>query len=133
MLVHGKQSVSNLSGLDIPAVQVVLNLEIPADPADYVHRIGRTARAGRDGLSLSFITERDVDIILGIEERIKKKMTEYPIDENPVLELMNVVNMGKRQASMELDDSKFGAKKLTQKEKGTYYKNSKVGKKARPL
>jgi hypothetical protein len=65
------------------------------------------------------IFKRDVDIILGIEERIKKKMTEYPIDENPVLELLNAVNMGKRQASMELDDSKFGAKKLTQKEKGT--------------
>jgi ATP-dependent RNA helicase DDX49/DBP8 len=56
-------------GLDIPTVQVVLNYELPADAADYVHRVGRTARAGRGGLSVSLVTERDVDILHNIESK----------------------------------------------------------------
>lgn len=88
-----------LSGLDIPTVQVVLNYELPADPTDYIHRIGRTARAGRNGLSISFITERDLEIIETIESKIGKKMDEFPIPENDVLELLDTVNMAKRTAS----------------------------------
>ncbi len=51
-------------------MQLVLNYEVPANPADYIHRIGRTARAGRGGLALSFITEKDIDIVLHIEDKI---------------------------------------------------------------
>ncbi|KAJ3014358.1 UNVERIFIED_CONTAM: hypothetical protein HDU68_000331, partial [Siphonaria sp. JEL0065] len=54
-------------GLDIPFVEVVFNYELPADAADYVHRVGRTARAGRGGLSVSLVTERDIDILQNIE------------------------------------------------------------------
>lgn len=57
-------------GLDIPTVQVVFNYELPADPTDYVHRIGRTARAGRGGLSISFVTERDLEIVHNIEASV---------------------------------------------------------------
>jgi ATP-dependent RNA helicase DDX49/DBP8 len=56
-------------GLDIPLVQVVINYQLPADPTDYIHRIGRTARAGRGGLSISVVTERDVEIVKMIEEK----------------------------------------------------------------
>jgi ATP-dependent RNA helicase DDX49/DBP8 len=54
-------------GLDIPQVEVVLNYQLPSDPADYIHRIGRTARAGRGGMSLSIVTERDIEIVETIE------------------------------------------------------------------
>jgi ATP-dependent RNA helicase DDX49/DBP8 len=56
-------------GLDIPQVQVVINYQLPADPTDYIHRIGRTARAGRGGLSISVVTERDVEIVKTIESK----------------------------------------------------------------
>lgn len=46
----------------------MINYEVPANPTDYIHRIGRTARAGRGGLSLSIVTEKDLEIIKSIED-----------------------------------------------------------------
>ncbi|KAJ3411822.1 Glycosyl phosphatidyl inositol anchor synthesis [Chytridiales sp. JEL 0842] len=98
-------------GLDIPSVQLVLNYELPADAADYVHRVGRTARAGRGGMSISLVTERDVDILQNIEGKINKKLEEFSVPENEVLELLNEVGLAKRVANMHLVDTKFGEKK----------------------
>jgi len=44
-------------GLDIPSVDVVLNYDVPTNSKDYVHRVGRTARAGRSGRSVTFVTQ----------------------------------------------------------------------------
>ena len=49
-------------GLDISHVAHVINYDLPQDPADYVHRIGRTARAGRSGTAMSFVTPEEVRI-----------------------------------------------------------------------
>ena len=57
-------------GLDIPDVQYVINYDLPRNPADYVHRVGRTARAGKAGTSISFVTQRDVELVLAIEEYV---------------------------------------------------------------
>lgn len=46
-------------GLDIPHIEHVINFDVPQSPEDYVHRIGRTARAGREGSAISFIVEKD--------------------------------------------------------------------------
>lgn len=64
-------------GLDIPSVSLVINYDVPRDPATYIHRVGRTARAGREGTSITFIGQRDVELILGIEEYTSSKMAEW--------------------------------------------------------
>ena len=51
-------------GLDIPAVDLVVNYELPLLPTDYVHRVGRTARAGRAGWALSFVTQASRSLYL---------------------------------------------------------------------
>jgi superfamily II DNA/RNA helicase len=43
-------------GLDIPSVEFVLNYDVPKNPKDYVHRVGRTARAGRGGQSVTLVS-----------------------------------------------------------------------------
>ena len=50
-------------GLDIPTVDLVVNYELPHQPANYVHRVGRTARAGRKGRSVSFVTQYDIELL----------------------------------------------------------------------
>ena len=59
-------------GLDIEEVAIVINWDLPNEPEEYVHRVGRTARAGRGGIAISFVTERDEERVLRIEERISE-------------------------------------------------------------
>ena len=73
-------------GLDIPSVEFVLNFDVPKCPKDYVHRVGRTARAGRGGQSLTFVTQYDVNLLLAIEEYIDKKLDKTKVDEDVVME-----------------------------------------------
>jgi len=95
-------------GLDIEDVAMVVNWDMPNEPEEYTHRVGRTARAGKGGLAVSFITERDEERVLKIEERIKTKLTEMDLPEGKVLEKLNAVSTAKRLANMELQDSEFG-------------------------
>lgn len=59
-------------GLDIPEVAVVVNWEVPRVADDYIHRVGRTARAGRRGTAITFVTEGDVELVQVLEERISE-------------------------------------------------------------
>ena len=62
-------------GLDISGVTHVYNYDIPQDPESYVHRIGRTGRAGKGGMSVTFVTPNEMDYLHVIEELTKKRMT----------------------------------------------------------
>jgi ATP-dependent RNA helicase DDX49/DBP8 len=104
-------------GLDIPSVAVVLNYELPASAADYIHRVGRTARASRGGMSVSIVTERDVAILQHIEKQTGVTMTEYKVSEDAVVEIMNEVAEAKRGAALTLLENKFGERKRINKEK----------------
>lgn len=59
-------------GLDIEEVAMVINWDLPHEPEEYTHRVGRTARAGKGGVAISFVTERDEEVVLKIEERISE-------------------------------------------------------------
>jgi ATP-dependent RNA helicase DDX49/DBP8 len=59
-------------GLDIADVAMVINWDMPKEPEEYTHRVGRTARAGRGGVAVSFVTERDEERVLKIETRISE-------------------------------------------------------------
>nr|WP_275695659.1 DEAD/DEAH box helicase [Fredinandcohnia sp. SECRCQ15] len=61
-------------GLDISGVTHVYNFDIPQDPESYVHRIGRTGRAGKHGLAMSFVTPREMGQLKNIENTTKRKM-----------------------------------------------------------
>jgi ATP-dependent RNA helicase DDX47/RRP3 len=56
-------------GLDIAAVDVVINYDIPSHSKDYVHRVGRTARAGRSGRAITLVTQYDIELFMRIEQR----------------------------------------------------------------
>ncbi|MFC0233774.1 degradosome RNA helicase CshA [Vagococcus entomophilus] len=62
-------------GLDISGVTHVYNYDIPQDPESYVHRIGRTGRAGKGGLSVTFVTPNEMGYLHVIEELTKKRMS----------------------------------------------------------
>lgn len=61
-------------GLDIPEVTHVFNFDVPGHPEDYVHRIGRTGRAGRDGKAITICNRRDEKALAAIEDLIRKKI-----------------------------------------------------------
>lgn len=68
-----------ISGLDIPAVELVINQDFPSSATTYVHRVGRTARAGRSGTAISLVTPRDIHLLQAAELAINTKLTEYSI------------------------------------------------------
>lgn len=85
-------------GLDIPHVDVVLNFDIPTHSKDYIHRVGRTARAGRSGNSITFVTQYDVELYQRIEFLIGKKLPAYRTQENEVMALQERVADAQRVA-----------------------------------
>jgi ATP-dependent RNA helicase DDX49/DBP8 len=105
-------------GLDIVDVALVINWDLPNEPEEYTHRVGRTARAGRGGIAISFVSENDENRVLKIEERIGKlskqlggcrsltfipvatQLVEMEVPEDKVLEKLNKVSTAKRQAFM---------------------------------
>lgn len=61
-------------GLDISGVTHVYNFDIPQDPESYVHRIGRTGRAGKQGMAMTFVTQREKSYLSVVERTTKRKM-----------------------------------------------------------
>ena len=68
-------------GIDIDDILTVINYDVPHDAEDYVHRIGRTARAQRDGVAITFISEADIYRFQQIEHFLGKEVTKNPLPE----------------------------------------------------
>lgn len=88
-------------GIDIDDITMVINYDCPRDPEDYVHRIGRTARAGREGRAITLVNKKDRPSLAAIE-----RMLEYKITRNPLPEGMN-----EPQAASHRNDRRGGGNK----------------------
>ncbi|KAJ5793034.1 ATP-dependent RNA helicase dbp8 [Penicillium pulvis] len=99
-------------GLDIPIVSLVINFDVPRNPDDYVHRVGRTARAGRAGEAVTLVGQRDVELILAIEARVGRQMEEWAQEgvniESRVVRtnVLKEVGSAKREAMGEIDEGR---------------------------
>ncbi|KAK0210634.1 P-loop containing nucleoside triphosphate hydrolase protein [Desarmillaria ectypa] len=99
-------------GLDIPSVDIVINFDIPTHSKDYIHRVGRTARAGRAGKAITLVTQYDVELLQRIEQVIGTKMDLWPTDAEEIALLKERVNEAGRVAVNELkENSKDGGRK----------------------
>ena len=111
-------------GLDIPLVDLVVvcrpflgdevqlmasqNYDMPTNSKDYVHRVGRTARAGRSGKSITLVTQYDVEILQRIEAHIGKKMVSFDVDKEVVAVLSDTVARASREAALEMRETGTG-------------------------
>ena len=68
-------------GIDVEGIDLVINFDAPPDPEDYIHRIGRTARAETTGTAITFINEKDQRKFSSVEELIGREIPKLPIPE----------------------------------------------------
>ncbi|XP_022883395.1 DEAD-box ATP-dependent RNA helicase 10-like [Olea europaea var. sylvestris] len=92
-------------GLDIPSVDMIINYDIPINSKDYIHRVGRTARAGRSGIAISLINQYEMGWYLQIEQLIGKKLPKYPAELDEVLQLLERVTEAKRISVMKIKET----------------------------
>jgi superfamily II DNA/RNA helicase len=69
-------------GIDVEGIGLVVNYDAPHDPEDYIHRIGRTARAETKGIAITFINEKDQQKFSRIERLIGKEVTKMPLPQD---------------------------------------------------
>lgn len=90
-------------GIDIDGITHVINLELPHIPESYVHRIGRTARAGAEGISISFCTTEEKSFLFAIEKVTRTKVTvvkDHPFHSEEIANAP-VMTVGKAKALLE--------------------------------
>lgn len=90
-------------GIDIDGIDMVMNYDVPRDPEDYVHRIGRTARAASSGLAITLISDLDQHNFKRIEDLIERDIIKIPLPpefgEAPVYNPISGRRFGRRPAS----------------------------------
>jgi ATP-dependent RNA helicase DDX47/RRP3 len=91
-------------GLDIPSVDAVINYDLPTDSKTYIHRVGRTARAGKSGVAISLVSQYDVEVWQRIEGALGKRLKEYDADKDEAMVLAERVGEAQRSAIMEMKD-----------------------------
>ncbi|KAI9827963.1 MAG: putative RNA helicase [Phylliscum demangeonii] len=98
-------------GLDLAHVALVVNYDVPRHPDDYIHRVGRTARAGRPGAAVTMLGQRDVLLLLAIEARVGRPLREFAepgvsVEARVVRDALKVVGDAKRKAAIEIDEGR---------------------------
>ena len=113
-------------GLDIPDVSHVINFDMPTEAGDYIHRIGRTGRADKDGVAISFINEAEQEQQMAVEALMKKGIPLLPLPED--LEVSSIFTDDERP---NLGDKHYLKAPSIKHSKGAFHekkdKNRKVG------
>lgn len=111
-------------GLDIPSVDLVLNYDLPRLATDYVHRVGRTARAERKGRAISLVSQHEVKLVQAIEAKTGNRMesVDGEVAEEEVMKQISRVFAARRRAllkvvELEQDDPVLATKMLQKKKK----------------
>ena len=78
-MIIGTDALSR--GIDVEGIDLVVNYDVPGDPEDYVHRIGRTARAATTGTAITFVNDRDLKKLKSIEQLIDKPISQKELPE----------------------------------------------------
>lgn len=91
-------------GLDLLCVDYVINLEVPTKSEDYIHRVGRTARAGRSGVAITFVSQFELESFLRIEQLVMQgqKMSLYKTIKAEVDKYSSKVAAGEKFAKQEI-------------------------------
>ncbi|KRY59683.1 putative ATP-dependent RNA helicase DDX49 [Trichinella britovi] len=104
-------------GLDLPFVDLVINHNIPAVAKTYIHRVGRSARAGRSGRAVTFITQYDIALLQAIEKAINCQMNELKVNDKKVSNYVTEVLVAKREAILKMDEQHFGERRAINRRK----------------
>ncbi|EFA76705.1 putative RNA helicase [Heterostelium album PN500] len=97
-------------GLDIPDVQMVINYKLSNSSKDYIHRVGRTARFGRSGRAISFVTPHDVELVKNVEAAIGKQLELYTTEDEAVYRHLGEASTARKLVEIYLDEIEFGVK-----------------------
>lgn len=118
-------------GLDVPSVDLVVNYDVPKNSKDYIHRVGRTARAGRTGRAVTMVTQYDVELFQRVEHFLGKKLEEFKeLVETKVKAGHERVLEALRSTELELREQEEGASDRAVKRK-MHKQKSKGGKRKR--
>lgn len=108
-------------GIDIDDIEMVINYDVPRDPEDYIHRIGRTARADRDGRAVTFVSPEEAFRLKRIEKLLEK---EVPREEVPA-------EFGDAPVLQSKDTAKGGGRNHGRKDRGNSGKRRRSGRSRR--
>ena len=103
-------------GLDIPHTDVVVNYALPLNVKDYIHRVGRTARAGSAGKAVNLISQYDVPQLQAIEKTTGVRCDEFPIPEGEIALILQRVEDAEQEAIKEIRENEQ-MEKLEKEEK----------------
>ncbi|CAH8512000.1 unnamed protein product [Heterobilharzia americana] len=104
-------------GLDFPTVDIVINHNVPIRPKDYVHRVGRTARAGKAGIALTLCDLFEIKRLKAIQTFINKELKTFEVNEKKVAQIIAEVSIARRDAERKLDEIRFDEKREINKAK----------------